>query len=71
MGRVRVIYFYVWSSEGGSPRLYQLRTDRLTPGNKIDYVLVHTGFMGSHKLSSFDGHQVGWYLTLPHECTLG
>jgi hypothetical protein len=71
MGRVRVIYFYVWSSEVGSPRLYQLRTDRLTPGNKIDYVLAHTGFMGSHKLSSFDGHRVGWYLTLPHECTLG
>jgi hypothetical protein len=21
----------------------------------IDYVLAHTGFMGSHKLSSFDG----------------
>jgi hypothetical protein len=21
----------------------------------IDYVLLHTGFMGSHKLSSFDG----------------
>jgi hypothetical protein len=27
----------------------------LTPGNKIDYVLAHTGFMGSHKLSIFDG----------------
>jgi hypothetical protein len=25
----------------------------------IDYVLVHTGFMGSYKLSSFDGCQVG------------
>jgi hypothetical protein len=24
------------------------------PVNKIDYVLTHTGFMGSHKLSSFD-----------------
>jgi hypothetical protein len=27
--------------------------------NKIDYVLAHTGFMGSRKLSSFDGRRVG------------
>jgi hypothetical protein len=39
----------------GSPRLCQLRIDRLAPLNKIDYVLVHTEFMQSHKLSSFDG----------------
>jgi hypothetical protein len=31
----------------------------------IDYVLAHTGFMGSCKLSSFDSHWVGWYLTSP------
>jgi hypothetical protein len=37
------------------PRLCRLRTDRLVPVNKIDYVMAHTGFMGSHKLSSFDG----------------
>jgi hypothetical protein len=29
------------------------------PVNKIDYVLGHTTFMGSHKHSSFDGHTVG------------
>jgi hypothetical protein len=50
-----VVYFHIQSSEGGRPRLCQLRTDRLAPVNKIDYVLVHTGFMGSRKLSSFDG----------------
>jgi hypothetical protein len=33
-----------------------LRTDRLVSVDKIDYVLPHTGFMGSCKLSSFDGH---------------
>jgi hypothetical protein len=33
----------------------QLRTDRLALVNKIDYVLTHTGFMGFHKLSCFDG----------------
>jgi hypothetical protein len=36
-----------------SPRLRELRTDRLAPVSKFDYVLVHTGFMGSRKLSSF------------------
>jgi hypothetical protein len=41
--------------QGGSPHLCQLRTHHLAPVNKIDYVLAHTGFMGSRKLSSFDG----------------
>jgi hypothetical protein len=31
----------------------------------IDYVLGHTGFMGSRKLSSFNGHRVGRYPTIP------
>jgi hypothetical protein len=56
MRRVRVICFHIWSSEGGSPRLCQLRTTSVEPcGTSIDYVLMHTRFMGSHKLSSFDG----------------
>jgi hypothetical protein len=55
MGKVRVIYFHVQSSEGGSPCLCRLRTDRLASVNNIDYVLAHTRFMGSRKLSSFDG----------------
>jgi hypothetical protein len=56
MGRVRVACFHVQSSEDGSPRLCQLRTASVEPcGTTIYYVLVHTGFMGSHKLSSFDG----------------
>jgi hypothetical protein len=59
MGRLRVVCFHVQSSEGGSSRLYRLRTDRLAPENKIDYVLSHTEFMGSHKLSSFDNRRVG------------
>jgi hypothetical protein len=45
--------------QGGSPCLCQLRTNHLAPVSKFDYVLMHTGFMGSHKLSSFDGRQVG------------
>jgi hypothetical protein len=40
---------------GGSPCLCRLRTDRLAPGNKIDYVLAHMRFMRSRKVSSFDG----------------
>jgi hypothetical protein len=59
MGRVTVFYFHVQSSEGGSPRLCRLRTDRLALVNKIDNVLTHTGFMGSCKLSSFNGCRVG------------
>jgi hypothetical protein len=55
MGRVRVVCFHVQSSEGGSPRLCQLWTDHLAPVNKIDYVLAHTRFMRSCKLSSFNG----------------
>jgi hypothetical protein len=35
MRRLRVVCFYVRSSEGGSPRLCRLRTDRLAPLNKI------------------------------------
>jgi hypothetical protein len=54
-GRLRVVCFHIRSSKGGSPCLRQLRTNRLAPVNKIDYVLAHTGFMGSRKLSSFDG----------------
>jgi hypothetical protein len=42
MGKVRVVYFHVQSSKGGSPRLCQLRIDRLALVNKIDYVLTHT-----------------------------
>jgi hypothetical protein len=66
MGRLRVVYFHIRSSKGGSPRLCRLRTDRLTLVNKTDYVLAHTRFMGSHKLSSFDGCWVGRHSTILH-----
>jgi hypothetical protein len=55
MERVESGMFFVRSSEGGIPRQCRLRTDRLAPVNKIDYVLAHTRFMRSRKLSSFDG----------------
>jgi hypothetical protein len=58
MGRVKVVYFHIRSSEGGSPHLSQLRTDRLDRVSKIDYILVYTRFVGSHKLSSFDGRRL-------------
>jgi hypothetical protein len=59
MRRVRVVCFDVWSSKGGSHHLCRLRTNRLSLVNKIEYVLVNTGFIGSCKLCSFDSHQVG------------
>jgi hypothetical protein len=53
-GRLRVVCFHIWSFECGSPRLCRLRTDYLAPVNKIDFVLAHTGFLGSRNLSSFN-----------------
>jgi hypothetical protein len=50
---------------GGRPHPCWLRTDCLAPVSKFDFVLVHTGFMGSHKLSSFDGRRVRRSLTSP------
>jgi hypothetical protein len=64
MKRMRVIFFHIQSSEGGSPRPHQLRIDHLSPVSKIDYVLMHIEFMGSHKLSNFDGHGVGRHPTI-------
>jgi hypothetical protein len=67
MGMVRVVYFHIQSSEGGSPRLCRLRTASVGPhATSIDYVLMHTNYMGPHKLSNFDDHRVGRYLTLLH-----
>jgi hypothetical protein len=55
VGRVRVVCFHIEISEVGSPCLCRLRTDCMAPVSKFNYVLTHTGFMGSHKLSSFNG----------------
>jgi hypothetical protein len=59
MARLRVESFHVFSSEGGSPRMSRLGTNRLDPMSKFDYVLAHMGFMGSYELSSFEDRQVG------------
>jgi hypothetical protein len=56
MEMLRLECFHIRSSEGSSPHLCRLKTDHLAPVNKIDYLLAHTGFLGSHKLSSFDNH---------------
>jgi hypothetical protein len=55
----------------GSPRRCRLRTDRLAPLSKFNYVLKHTTFMGFCKLSSFDGHRVKWSLTSPAMMYIG
>jgi hypothetical protein len=57
--------FDIQSSGGGSPYLCRLRTDRLAPVSKFNYVLTHTRYMESCKLSSFDGRRVGQSLTSP------
>jgi hypothetical protein len=49
---------------GDSLRLCRLRTASVEPyETSIDYVLVYTRFMRSHKLSSFDDRRVARYLT--------
>jgi hypothetical protein len=58
MRMMRVDYFHVWSSEVVA-RLCRLRIDFLALVSNFDYVLAHTRFMGSHKLNSFNCHQVG------------
>jgi hypothetical protein len=50
MERLRVVSFHVQSSEGGSPHLCQLRTNRLTPVSKIDFGLKHMGLCGPTNL---------------------
>jgi hypothetical protein len=46
MGRMRVVYFHIRGSEGGSPRLCRLSTDRLAPVNKIELCTVAYGIYG-------------------------
>jgi hypothetical protein len=54
-----MVYFHIRSSEGGSPHLCQLRTASVRPPvTSIDYVLMHTGYMGPRKPSCFDGRRV-------------
>jgi hypothetical protein len=71
MGRMRVDYYHVRTSEVGSPCLSQLRTDRLASVSKFNYVLMQTRFMDSCKLSSFEGRRVERYPTIPLGCTSG
>jgi hypothetical protein len=47
------VWCHIQSSEGGSPCLCRLRTDRLASVSKFNYVMMHTRFMGSRTLSSF------------------
>jgi hypothetical protein len=52
MKMMRVIYFHIWSSEGGSSRLCRLRIDRLAPLSKIDYVMTSTRLWGPANLAA-------------------
>jgi hypothetical protein len=63
MGRSRRGLLSCSDLQGGSPSLSRLRTNRLALVIKFDYVLAHTGFMGSHKFISFDDRWVGWHPT--------
>jgi hypothetical protein len=43
MERLKVIWIINLELQGGSPHLSQIRTDRLAPVSKFDYVLAHMG----------------------------
>jgi hypothetical protein len=59
MGRSESGMFSYSELQGGSPCLCRLRTASVGPPvTSIDYVLMHTGYMGPHKHSSFDSHRV-------------
>jgi hypothetical protein len=70
----RVVCFHVRRSEGGSPRLCQLRIDPLAPGNKFDYVLAHTGLWGPANFvasTDFELDDTPPYLTNVHWDSVG
>jgi hypothetical protein len=47
----------IWSYDSSSPHLCRLRTASIgPPATSIDYVLMHTDYMGLCKPSSIDGH---------------
>jgi hypothetical protein len=55
MGRSESGLFSYSELQGGSPHLCRLRTVSVgPPATSIDYVLMHMGYMGPRKLSSFD-----------------
>jgi hypothetical protein len=57
MGRVRVVWIINSELYGGSHRPCRLRTSSVgSKRTSFDYVLAHTGFLESHKLSSFVCH---------------
>jgi hypothetical protein len=66
------VYFHVRSSEGGCPCLCRLKITPVEPrGTSFDYVMEHTRFMGSHKLSSFMCCRDESCSTVPPVCTSG
>jgi hypothetical protein len=66
-----VVWIVNLELQGGSPRLSRLRTNHLALVSKFDYVLAHTGFMGSCELSSVVCHRVGQYLSSLNGCYMG
>jgi hypothetical protein len=65
MGGMRVICFYIRNFKGSSPCLCRLTAMSVeTCGTSINYVLAHTRFMESCKLSSFNGRWIGWHPTI-------
>jgi hypothetical protein len=66
MGRLRVIWCQIWSSKVVAPTCVDWGLIVWPRWTRLNRVLTHTGFMGSHKLSSFNGRWVGWHSTVLH-----
>jgi hypothetical protein len=68
MGRLRVVWCQIRSSKVVAPACVDWGPIVWPQWTRLSCVLTHTGFMGSHKLSSFDGRWVGQHPTVLHRC---
>jgi hypothetical protein len=66
MGRLRVVWYQIRSSNVVAPVCIDWGPIVWPRWTRLSFVLTHTWFMGSHKLSSFDGCWVERHPTVLH-----
>jgi hypothetical protein len=67
MRRLRVVWCQIRSSKVVAPACIDWGLIVWPRWTRLSFVLMNTGFMGSHKLSSFDVRWIGWHSTVLHE----
>jgi hypothetical protein len=66
MGRLRVVWCQIQSSKVVAPPCVDWGPIVWPRWTRLSCVLTHIGFVGSRKLSSFNGRWVGWHPTVLH-----